>query len=321
MIRPVSDVTARFSIFFLALASGAVPLLSSARAAAADKTSLACIRAAEDGQAARDGGQLLRARELFAVCAARECPTVLRRDCTGWLEDARRQTPSVVVVARDTSGRDVVDAQVIVDGTMREPQLDGTGIELDPGPHVVRVQTAGVDPVEERVLLAAGEKNRTINVTFAFPRAAPPAVPAAPAAPPAAPAMPESSAEPPHGRGLPAMTFVLGGLGIAAFGVFGYFGIRGMLDADQLRSTCVPACHASDVDAVHTKLVIADVALGVGVVSVVAATWIGIHALASPAPVPAARSGAATATRSPTSWELQLAPRVGGMTGGVLLHF
>jgi hypothetical protein len=94
-----------------------------------------------------------------------------------------------------------------------------------------------------------------------------------------------------------------------------------MIDADHLRSTCVPACQPSDVDAVHTKLVIADVALGVGIVSAVAATWIGIHALASPPPAPAARSGGAVGAGGATSWEVQVAPRVGGITGGVLLHF
>jgi hypothetical protein len=319
MIRPASDVTFRFSALLVALASAAGPLLASAPAAAADKTSLACIRAAEDGQAARDGGQLLHARELFAVCSARECPTVLRRDCTGWLEDARRQTPSVVIVARDTSGRDIVDAQVSIDGNVREPQLDGTAIELDPGPHVVRVQTAGIDPVEERVLLAAGERNRTINITFALPNLHPPAVAGSLPPSPIAPATAsEPSAEPPRRRGLPVLTFVLGGVGVAAFGVFAYFGIRGAADADHLRSTCVPACQPSDVDAVHTKLVIADVALGVGLVSLVAATWIGVHALTSS---PSPTSGGRASALGGASWEVQVTPRSGGALGGLLLRF
>ena len=63
----------------VALAGACASLPSPARGA--DKASLACIQAAEEGQAARDAGKLLHARELFAVCGARECPAVLRRDC------------------------------------------------------------------------------------------------------------------------------------------------------------------------------------------------------------------------------------------------
>lgn len=275
-------------------------------AVAADKTSLACIRAAEDGQAARDGGQLLRARELFAVCAARECPTVLRRDCTGWLEDARRQTPSLVVIARDTAGRDVVDAQVTVDGVLRQPHLDGSAIELDPGVHVVRVQTAGIESDEERVVLAAGERNRTLNVTFARPQPQPAAPPVlSPASPSPPPSQPESIPEP-HGSGVPAATYLFGGLGVAALGVFGYFGISGLSDANHLRATCVPACQSSDVDAVHTKLVAADIALGVAVASLAVATWFGVRALSNP---------------RRASWEVRIAPRVGGAAGAVLVRF
>jgi hypothetical protein len=239
---------------------------------------------------------------------------MLRRDCTGWLEDARRQTPSIVVVARDTAGRDVVDAQVTVDGIVRQPQLDGSAIELDPGQHLVRVslgesaraQLPGAEPQEQRILLAPGEKNRTINVTF-FRSPAPPSPSAPLPATPPPPALPPApSPQHAHGHGLPAGSYVLGGLGVAAFAVFGTFGILGMTDANHLRATCVPACQASDVDAVHTKLVVADVALGVGVVSLGLATWLGLNGLGAP---------------SPSSWEVQVAPRVGGMAGGVRVRF
>jgi hypothetical protein len=300
---------------FVALAACLGPSLALREADAADKTSLACIRAAEEGQAARDGGQLLRARDLFAVCAARECPAMLRRDCTSWLEDARRQTPSIVVVARDTAGRDVVDAQVTVDGVARQPQLDGSPIELDPGQHVVhvslgesaRAQMPGADAQEQRILLAPGEKTRTINVTFVRPQPAPVPAPPVPSPPPSAapPAMPQPPQRT-HGHGLPAGSYLLGGLGLAALGVFGTFGVLGLTDANHLRATCVPACQSSDVDAVHTKLLVADVALGVGVVSLAVATWLGLNALGAPAP---------------SSWEVQVAPRVGGVAGGVRLSF
>ncbi len=311
MTRTASDVARRRVPFFLVSLACVASWLGPGVASGADKTSLACIRAAEDGQAARDGGQLLRSRELFAACAARECPSVLRRDCSEWLEDARRQTPSVVVVARDTAGRDIVDAHVTIDGTLRQPQLDGTPIELDPGPHVVRVETAGSDPQEERFLLPAGDKNHTINVTFGRPRPAAASSVQTPQsqdapAPQPSPQPPETAPDERSSRGIPAGSYVLGAIGLGALGVFGYFGIRGMLDANHLRQTCVPACQSSDVDAVRTKLLVADVALGAGVVSLAAATWFAVRAL--------------TAT-SRTSWEVRVAPRVGGATGSVVVPF
>jgi hypothetical protein len=310
MTRTASEVAERQASFFFVSAACVASWLGAGDALAADKTSLACIRAAEDGQAARDGGQLMKARELFAACAARECPSVLRRDCSAWLEDARHQTPSVVVVARDTAGRDVVDAQVTIDGTLRQPQLDGTPIELDPGQHVLRVETAGSDPQEERFLLPAGDKNHTINVTFARPKPASPLVvpPPTQEVPVPKPLPPSGETQPPEqsSRGVPAGSYVLGAIGVGALGVFGYFGIRGMLDADHLKQTCVPACQTSDVDAVRTKLLIADIALGAGVVSLAAATWFAVRGLSAP---------------SRSSWDVRVAPRVGGATGSVVVRF
>jgi hypothetical protein len=286
MTQPVSDVpqgSHRERSLLLAAVCSCI-LSSSSAALAADQTSLACIKAAEDGQAARDRGALLHARELFAACAARECPDVLRRDCSGWLEEARKQTPSVVVQAHDAAGRDVLAAKAIVDLVVRQSQLDGTAIELDPGPHVVRVDAARSEPVETRVVLAAGEKNRPIVVTVAsLP------TPEAPAARGAEnfPRL-EGTARPPvdgisQSKRLPVAAYAFGGAGVVALGVFGYFGTRGMLDADHLRATCVPNCQTADVNAVRTKLVVADVALGVGLVSLAVATWMTVRALTAPA--------------------------------------
>ena len=263
-------------------------------ARAADPASLACIQRAEDGQTAKNASQLLRARELFAQCSAKECPSAIRQDCASWLEETQRQIPSVVVGARDADGHDVLDARASVDGADAKKQLDGTPLELDPGPHVIRVERAGAPPVEVRVVVRAGEKNRAVLATLGG---------AAPAgsrtAPPPPPPTPES-------RGVPAVSFVLGGLGIAAGGVFAYFAVRGKSDADKLKSTCAPGCSSSDVDAVHTKLVIADVALGVGVVSLGLATVLAIRAVT---------------TSSKSALELRVAPTLGGAAGALRLTF
>jgi hypothetical protein len=105
---------------------------------------------------------------------------------------------------------------------------------------------------------------------------------------------------------VPAGAWLLGGLGVAAMGVFATFGILGKNDADDLRATCAPGCAPSQVDAGRVKLVTADVALGVGAVSLVAATWIGVSGLT--------RSRAA-------AWEVFVVPAPSAARAGVALRF
>jgi len=248
---------------------------------AAERPSLVCITAAEEGEAARRDGDLLRARQRFAQCAASSCPAVVRRDCGGWLDEVSRQVPSVVLGARDAQGHDVLDALASVDGAVVQRRLDGSPIELNPGPHVVRVEIAGSPPVTIDVVLRAGEKNRPLVATLAPQPPAPGApAPAAAVAPHPAPTLalsPSPEQPPPRHHGIPAGTWILGGVGVAALSVFGTFAVLGKTDADGLRNTCAPGCSPGAVSALRTKLVVADVALGVAVVSLAAATWIGIQ--------------------------------------------
>ena len=72
---------------------------------------------------------------------------------------------------------------------------------------------------------------------------------------------------------------MLGGIGVVALGAFGFFGATGLSDANTLRGTCAPGCTDSQVQAVRARLIAADVGLGVGVLSLAAATWIGVRAL------------------------------------------
>jgi len=284
--------------------------LGTSIAPAADKRSLACIRSAEDGQAARDERRLLRARDLFTQCSSRDCPSLVRHDCAGWLDEVAGAIPSIVLVARDASGRDRTDAHVTIDGGVQQPTLAGDAVELDPGLHLVRVEIEGSEPVDQQIVLSTGEKNRVVNVTSAL---APPAKSAASSPSIAVEAPPEQGTsvaiESPSGRRrVPFATYLLGGVGVAALGAFGYFGIRGMSDADHLRQTCAPDCPHSDVDAVHTKLVAADVALGVGVVSLAAASVLVVRALAA--------HGQSASRRPPPS-----ALGVAGSCGAVVVRF
>src|SRR6185436_17967309 len=85
-----------------------------------------------------------------------------------------------------------------------------------------------------------------------------------------------SDAEPARG-GLPVASYVLGGVGVAALGVFAYLGLRAKRDSDAMRDGCAPACAHDDVTALKTKLVAADVALGVGALGLGAATFFALR--------------------------------------------
>ena len=75
-----------------ALASAALLLLA-APAQAGDAA--ACAEAAERAQPLRRAGSLRAARAQLLVCARKECPRVVRKDCEGWLADVDRSIPTV----------------------------------------------------------------------------------------------------------------------------------------------------------------------------------------------------------------------------------
>ena len=286
------------------VAVGALFVAGSPRTAvAADRSSLACIQSAEEGESARSSADLIRARELFTRCSARDCPSVLRRDCTTWLDETERQIPSVVLGAHDAHGADLLEAHATIDGVRVQNRLDGTPLDLNPGPHTIRFEGTGVAPVELKVVIRAGEKNRSVLAPLAPPQPPPATTPApAPVAPPPPPPPPSPQ---PH-AGVPWGVFAFGGLALAGFGTFTVFAIRGNSDLDHLHGTCAPGCTHSQVESVRLELEAADIALGVGAVATVAATWIGIRALTKP-------SGA--------GWELTLAPSRTGARAGALLRF
>lgn len=57
-----------------------------------------------------------------------------------------------------------------------------------------------------------------------------------------------------------------------ALGSFAIFGIQGKNEVDDLQK-CKPRCAEEDVDSARTKLIIADISLGVGVVALGVATY------------------------------------------------
>lgn len=233
-------------------------------ALAADPNRKACVEATEKGQTLRDDNKFADARAQFLICSESTCPAVIAKQCTEWLQKLEADQPSIAFRAKDAAGKDLVDVQVSVDGTPLTSTLDGKALNVEPGVHTFKYVHAGAPDVEEKVVVRVGEKNRFVDVTFATAAVTP-----VPLAPPPSPS--------PSGGGfkIPVVAWVSGIVGLAGFGAMAAFAVMANGDESSLRTSCAPHCAQSDVDAIQTKLTLANVMMVVGIVGVgVAATTI-----------------------------------------------
>lgn len=245
--------------------------------AAAPPTRDACITAHEQAQELRRQGQLRAAQQKLVFCSQDQCPGLIKSDCGQWLGEVAESMPTVVLEATDAAGNDVVAVRVLFDGRELTKKLDGKALPVDPGQHTFRFEGAGGQQVEKNEVIHQGEKNRVLTVRFPGSGEATPAETPAPVPATGTPPGPESSGAPPprdsgKGGGSKVGAFVLGGFGLAAIGVFAYLGATTSSDVSDMRSSCAPDCDQSRVDADKKKALFADVALGVGVVSLGVAT-------------------------------------------------
>lgn len=235
----------------LVLALGA----GGARAASSD----ACARAYESAQETRLEGRLRAAHEHLLVCAQAACPGFIRDDCTRWLDQVEAAVPTVVFVARQ-AGRDLEDVTITCNEQRLTSRLDGRAIPLDPGKQTCRFESAGAEPATLSLLAVEGQKNRLVEVELKAGVPAPAVMAARPAPAPTA--------------GLRPAPLVLAG--VAALGVGGFIalGSSGMAAERRLRDGCAPDCAASEVSSVRLRYRLADVSLGVGLLSAVAAGYL-----------------------------------------------
>jgi hypothetical protein len=251
---------------YAALASST---LLSAQAHATDpKEKELCIDAADQGQQLRDQGKYALARDAFSRCARHTCPVLVSQDCTQWLHELDEKVPTAIFGARDDKDHDVTDVVVTMDGAPFVATLDGKPEPVDPGEHVFRFESPGFSPLEERERFVPGDKNRAIVIRF---KGEPPKATWVPPVPPSAP----RERPPPPRSGAPPATWVFGGLAVAAFGSQAYFGVTALSQRsnDFGPKGCAPRCPVAERDTIHTEFVIADVSLGVGLVSAALAAY------------------------------------------------
>lgn len=236
----------------------------------------ACVAAHEEGQSLRTQKQLRAAREKFAVCAKSDCPAVLRKECGEQIEGIESVIPSLVFEALDESGNADGSVKVSLDGTLVAERLTGGSVEVEPGEHKVRFERADGKVIEQRVLVAEGEKHRKIVADYAtlVPRA------------------PKDTHPPPEEKKIPLATYIAGGVAVAALGSFTAFALAGKSKEDDLASTCSPNCSADEVGSVDRSYLVADVSLGVAALATIVAVVFALPALGSSASVKTARARA-----------------------------
>jgi hypothetical protein len=229
--------------------------------AAAPPTKAECASAYEQGQRSKRLGRFRTARAQLLVCARDPCPKVLQDECLPWLQEIEKLTPSVVFSAISPEGSDTTSVRVAIDGETTLDHLDGKSVDVDPGVHTFRFESASGAVVEERLLVREGEKSRAVSARFAAPEA------------PSAVAPTRSPPETPLRAPVPGIAYAFGAIGLGSLGAFSYFGLRGIAAQDQL-DQCRPACSPAEIRATRQDYIVADVFLGVSTFALGAALYV-----------------------------------------------
>ena len=278
-------------------------------AAPAPPDKAACLDASNKAQTFRDAHKLIEARDALRICAQQVCPGVVSKDCLTWLDAVEQGLPTVVVSAKDPSGRDLFDVKVTADGQPLTSKLAGDALPMNPGPHAFHFELADGTVLDQQVLVREGLKNQNIAVVLG--KAAP--VPAAGAAPATPGAMPDTPPAAENGSGIPWHTvgWITGGVGVAGIALGSIFGIMAMSDKNGAHCDASGACNPSGLSSANSAATISTVGFIAGGVLLAGGAALVLFGPSDGAPAPAA-----PATGSAT---LKIAPLVGSRDAGLVL--
>ena len=232
-------------------------MAASATTAHAEISSETCSSAYARGQEDRLAGRLFNARTAFGVCADPSCPTAPASDCKRWLAEVESDLPTIRLTVKNTAGASIAKLRVFSDGVLVPAADLSRPVILEAGPHLLRFDAPGYQTLELETALRPTDRELDVRVILQPPG---PAKTEAPTSPPEDPA--------------PTLALGLAGIGVVALGASAYFGLRAHAQFDDFESSCGHACTQSQADSVHTKALIADLALLTSVASFGAAAWI-----------------------------------------------
>jgi hypothetical protein len=214
-----------------------------------------CTDASSQGQVQRDAHKLVEARNQFILCAKKECPGVVRKDCATWLEQVQASLPTIVPIAVDEAGNSLPAVKVSMDGKLLVEKIDGRAIEVNPGTYNFTFEAPDGTKVEKQVVVAEGEKDKRVMATVAKPAAVASAAPSppttiVPAASAPAPGPPgESTPRTSLGR-WKVVGIVTAGVGVVGLGLGSVFGL--MASSNKSSAGCNSNSVCPDQNAVNT---------------------------------------------------------------------
>lgn len=223
-----------------------------------------CATAYEKAQEQRSEQRLREARHTLEACVAPTCSEFVRTECGRWLVEVESSLPSVVLAAKK-DGKEVEAVRVSYDGQPLVEVLDGKAVSIDPGPHTLTFEAVGAEPISMKLVFREGEKNRLITAQLGGVETL---------ATPSQPVAASTATEPVTTKSSNWLPYGLGGLGVLGVVGFAVLGAVGNSELKDRERTCAPKCNDSDVSSVRMKYVLADVSLGVGVVSIGVASYL-----------------------------------------------
>ena len=243
--------------------------LGMARAA---ENSQDCAQAYEKAQEEKSAGRLSGALAHLKACIALECPAFIREDCVRWMVQTESALPTVVFSVEE-DGNDVTDVEILCDNKPLTGKLDGKALSVDPGLHAFSFRVPGHVAIERKILAREGERNRIIKVAFNSSTKLLPLIE------PSSRSTESALQVEPNPRSGNLAPYAFAGVGILGLAGFTTFAILGNSQQGDLERTCSPNCQPGQVDSVKSKYLLADVSLGVGLVSLGIATywWVRNH--------------------------------------------
>lgn len=227
------------------------------------------LRLYDVAQVCLQAKQFVRARDAYArIEGSAALSADQQQRVRAGLATARSNIGRARIVVPDARPTDVV--------TLDGARVRSDAVDVDPGRHVVRLVRGGDTIAETTIDVAAGSE-ATATLT-------PPATPPAPVADRAT-----STSEDASGGGIPTISWILGGVAVAAIGGGAYLAITGTSEYEDVRASgCAPRCEGRD-EAPRRKAIIGDVVIGGGVVSAAVAV---VLALTADKPTPPAKRAA-----------------------------
>jgi hypothetical protein len=144
----------------------AAALLLAGGSASADPTKEACFDANESAQALRMSGRLREAQGKLELCASRDCPRPVRKDCIERLDEVQKAQPTVVFAVRSAAGADMKETRVQIDGAPLPAAPPGAATAVDPGLHDFTFEADGFVAHKEQLLVREAEKERCVFIVL-----------------------------------------------------------------------------------------------------------------------------------------------------------